>query len=650
MAERNSSGVRCWCGAESAVAYVGAVGTGKTRGLVERVEAFLKEGGEPADVLVFTASPAAADVVAGRIADVCGDLGRGVRVTTPLTFARETLAACAGAPALEGRAHVLADFEANFFLEDMRVTGIKQRRLKEMLKFLQRGWSEMREDEEGWLVTGEEVSLNEFARSRLSFMGSLVRAEATAACVRLLASPEGRQVLERERRGLVVADDFRVMSRASQRLAGLLARGCLAVGWDPVGGLMGEEPYGYADGLDELARQAGERFGRVDLVWSLQDAGPARVVGNLFAQECLAGLATCAPRVRASAEEGSFSVEVAASLSDEMGTVVSEVAACLERGVAAGEVFVVAPTQAWARRAHDALASAGIAASLVGSRQVVGGDVRDTSKCSAALVYTALHLAADPRSDAAWRAWCGFGDYLACSVGVSVLADRMADGGPRACEALAHAAARCRSGAQEGEVPDARKIAARLEVGERMLEKAAGLCGPELLAALACGAVGSDGASVPAELGALLGEVAPDETAAELFARAERSLLAPTFVPGCVKVGDPDALTGQTPRAVVLCGMVNGLVPPLEYFDSSLATIEAQDKMHDRLVRRLIGACGKARERIACTGFARCGVVECETLHLKADRIRLRGGKRVCEFGPSVAVQYLRGEKLARER
>ena len=96
--------------------------------------------------------------------------------------------------------------------------------------------------------------------------------------------------------------------------------------------------------------------------------------------------------------------------------------------------------------------------------------------------------------------------------------------------------------------------------------------------------------------------------------------------------------------------MVNGLVPSLEYFDASLATIEAQDKMHERLVRRLVGTCGKARERIVCTGFARAGVVECETLRLKGERIRLRGGKRVCEFGPSVAVQYLRGEKLARER
>ena len=288
MAERNTSGAPSYCGAESVVAVVGAVGTGKTQALVERVEAFLREGGEPGDALVLAAGPAVADALAARIASACGERGRGVRVTTPLSLARTVLADCADACVLGGRAHVLADFEANFFLEDMRVTGIKQRRLKEMLKFLQRGWSEMREDEEGWLVTGEEVALNDFARSRLAFMGSLVRAEATAACVRLLTSPEGVPVLERERRGLVVADDFGSMSRASQRLAGLLARACLAVGWDPVGGLEGEEPYGYAAGLDELVRAAEERgasFERADLAWSMQEEAPARVVGNLFAQE-----------------------------------------------------------------------------------------------------------------------------------------------------------------------------------------------------------------------------------------------------------------------------------------------------------------------------------------------------------------------------
>ena len=653
MAERNTSGAPSYCGAESVGAVVGAVGTGKTQALVERVEAFLREGGEPGDALVLAAGPAAADALAARIASACGERGRGVRVTTPLSLARTVLADCADAPVLGGRAHVLADFEANFFLEDMRVTGIKQRRLKEMLKFLQRGWSEMREDEEGWLVTGEEVALNDFARSRLAFMGSLVRAEATAACVRLLTSPEGASVLERVRRGLVVADDFGSMSRASQRLAGLLARTCLAVGWDPVGGLAGEEPYGYAAGLDELVRAAeerGARFERVDLAWSMQEEAPARVVGNLFAQECLAGCAACAPRVRPSAGEGSFAVETAGGISGEMGLVAAEVASCLERGMRPDEVFVVAPTEAWARRACDALAAAGVAASRLGTRQAIGGDIRDLSKCAAARAYTALHLAADPRSDAAWRAWCGFGDYLACSVGVSALADRMAQGGPAAAGALARASEGCGADGSVQDVPDARKIAARHAAGERMLEAAAGLRGLDLLALLAREAAGAEDAALPSELAALIGEVGPDETASELFARAERNLLAPTVAPGCVRVGGPDALVGQAPRAVVLCGMVNGLVPSLEYFDASLATIEAQDKMHERLVRRLVDTCGKARERIVCTGFARAGVVECETLRLKGERIRLRGGKRVCEFGPSVAVQYLRGEKLARER
>ena len=67
MAEQNTSGAPSYCGAESVVAVVGAVGTGKTQALVERVEAFLRDGGEPGDALVLAAAPAAADALAARL-------------------------------------------------------------------------------------------------------------------------------------------------------------------------------------------------------------------------------------------------------------------------------------------------------------------------------------------------------------------------------------------------------------------------------------------------------------------------------------------------------------------------------------------------------------------------------------------------------
>ena len=493
MAERNTSGAPSYCGAESVVAVVGAVGTGKTQALVERVEAFLREGGEPGDALVLAAGPAAADALAARIASACGERGRSVRVTTPLSLARMVLAECADACVLGGRAHVLADFEANFFLEDMRVTGIKQRRLKEMLKFLQRGWSEMREDEEGWLVTGEEVALNDFARSRLAFMGSLVRAEATAACVRLLTSPEGVPVLERERRGLVVADDFGSMSRASQRLAGLLAHACLAVGWDPVGGLEGEEPYGYAAGLDELIRAAeerGARFERVDLAWSMQEGVPARVVGNLFSPGVPGG--PCRPAPRASARRpgrGRFpSRRRAASPARWAWSLRRSPPAW--SGACARRRSSSSPPRRRGRGARaTALAAAGVAASRLGTRQAIGGDIRDLSKCAAARAYTALHLAADPAATPPGAP--GVGSATTCLLGGRERPRRPHGAGRSGSGGRPGARVR---GLRRGRVGSrrcrARKIAARRTAGERMLDAAAGLRGLDLLALLAREAAG----------------------------------------------------------------------------------------------------------------------------------------------------------------
>ncbi len=627
-----------YCAAASVRAVVGTAGTGKTQALVEGVCAALEAGTEPDGVLVLAASAPAAAEFARRLHDACGAAADGVRATTPLALAREVLAGNAGTPVLGGRTHVLADFEANFFLEDMRVTGIKQRRLKEMLKFLQRGWSEMREDEEGWLVTGEEVAVNDFARSRLACMGAFVRAEATAACVRLLTEPEGVDALAGLRRPLVVADDFAAMSRASQRLAGLLAGERLLVGWDPLGGLVGEEPYGYAEGLVELEAACPGTFERVDLEESRQAAAPYAAVANLFAQECLAEEGFAAPQADPAAPRGAFSVEVADDLADEMPLVARTVRRLLDGGAAPDEVFVAVPTDAWGRRASDALERAGVACTRVEERQALGGDIRDRAKCGPAIAYTALHLAADPASATAWRAWCGFGDYLACSTGMAKLAERRGATGAALPELLAGL------DAAEDLPVDLEKLRARHAAGRALLARVEGLRGGELLAELSRAALEDEGAEVPAALAALVGEAAPDATADELHARAEQALMALRFEPGRVRVGGYDALIGQAPRALVLCGLVDGLVPPLAYFDLSMATADAQAKMHRRLVARLVGVCGKARETLVCTAFAHAGIVENETLHLKAERIRLRDGRRVCDLGTGAVVRYLRGD------
>ena len=614
----------------------GGPGTGKTRQLVERLVAIVEGGVDPHDVIVFAASAPAAEALAGRIA-AAGDRAASVRVTTPMAFALEGLAASGARAFTGGRDHLLAAFEENFFLEDMRVIGQKQRRLREMLKFLERGWSEMRDDEEGWLITGEERAINEFAREDLRAMGSLHPAEVTAAYVYYLASDA--DALAAAQRPYVFMDDYRAMSRASQRLARLVAQDGLVVTWSTVGGLRGEEPYGYVDGLAELADGA-PTLERVMLAESRLAAAPQRTVANLCAQECMASVE--APALLEGAEPGGFEVLVAPDLNDEMPLLAERVAALVGEGVCApDEVYIAVPSDAWARRACSALAQAGIPASRIEGRQALGGDIRDLTKSAAAAVYTALHLAADPTSAVAWRCWCGFGDYLGCSASMTALAHVVAETGTTLPELLAA----LDRGELVCEAVDCGKALNRYRAGKAVVADAAGLKGTELLRFLAERVLGAP--EVPAPLLGLLGEVDGSEDAATLYARVEKSLFSPVFGAATVRVGGFDAALGQCPRVLVCCGMANGLVPTNDYFELTMATIEAQEKMHARLMERLAALAGKAREAIVCTTFERAGIVEAETLKLKTERVRLREGRRVCDLAPSVCVDYMTGAKLA---
>ncbi len=135
--------------------------------------------------------------------------------------------------------------------------------------------------------------------------------------------------------------------------------------------------------------------------------------------------------------------------------------------------------------------------------------------------------------------------------------------------------------------------------------------------------------------------------APELAARIEAGLAPQVPQQGCVRVGLPDSLIGQSPRVLVLCGLTNGLYPEKGYFDLLERTIDDQAKMHARLIVQLIETCGKAGERLVLSGFTCADILDAEPMKLATERIRLRNRHRVCEFGPSVVVDYITGVKTA---
>ena len=133
-----------------ATRIVGGVGCGKTQQLIERVCSLLSGGEKAGNVLVLCATPQACESftlrlnAAGEEAGVNADE---IAVTTPRALALEVLSD-AEAVRWSGREpRLLTAYEELFLLEDMKVSGLRPKRLREMLKFFYRSWTELADDD-----------------------------------------------------------------------------------------------------------------------------------------------------------------------------------------------------------------------------------------------------------------------------------------------------------------------------------------------------------------------------------------------------------------------------------------------------------------------------------------------------------------------
>lgn len=619
-------------------AYCGVTGTGKTQKLVEECKALIDAGEKPSDILVFAAGRSAAATLEARL-EAAGIAG--VCVTTPVAWALEVLTSDAAREFTGREAHVLNAYERDFFFEDMRVNGAKQHRLREMLKFFYRSWSEMREDEDEWLITVEEKEINRIAKADLHMLRAYHPCEVVAACVRYLMSDAA--VLEGLRVKHVLADDWRAMSRASQRLSELLAGKSLAVTWDTVASLMGEEPYGYAEGLVELKVEC-STLERVDLDEFMGSACAHEAVANLFKQDCISvGVPS-----GACAEAGAPQVRMVSMLDKEPANVVDAVRKALDAGVKPDDIFVTAGRASWVGRMRGALERSGIPASWVEDVAYLHGDIRDPEKCADMAMANAVRLVADPECCLAWRCWCGFGDHLCRSAAFSDLAHALEGTDEVELRDLLFALIGDGELSVGGDMLDRERVEQRVREGKAMLEEAKGLRGTQLVSVIRKH-VCAQGQETP-EFDALIGEVAAHECARELLSRIDAAFIPQVPAEGCVRVGTLDSLIGQTPRVLIVCGLTNGLYPEKGYFDLFQKTIDDQAKMHERLIEQLIEVCGKAGERLVLSGFTHADILDAEPMKLMSERIRLRNGHRVCEFAPSAVVDYATGAKTTYER
>jgi hypothetical protein len=288
----------------SAARIVGGVGCGKTQAIIERVVAAAEAAstaastGTPASaatasILVLCASPQAALAFEQRLATASPAAAAAATVTTPRALALSVLSD-AEAIRWSGRnPRILTAYEELFLLEDMKVSGLRPKRLREMLKFFYRSWTELADDDENWLLAGEETNIHNLLKANLSFMRAIAEPEAANLAVNYLRGHDGARAAH----GFdhVFFDDYQLASRASQQLAGLVARESITIAGDRAACVQVYDSYPYAAGIDEFA-DAHPGAENVELN-ECHNCGASAAAANALQSE----LAECAAKAAASA-------------------------------------------------------------------------------------------------------------------------------------------------------------------------------------------------------------------------------------------------------------------------------------------------------------------------------------------------------------
>lgn len=605
----------------------GRVGCGKTQRLVEAVLNLLAQGVPPREIILFAATPAAACALERRLKAVVPLEDLPLVTTLPL-YALDVLSSPQAEARTGRRGRILMGFEERLLLEDVKTSGVAPRRLSEMLKFFYRSWADLEPMSGDWFYDEQEERV-----FRL-LVGSLRHRESYLACeLPRAAFDYGQRFahdLEAFRRDYVLFDDYQMASRASQCLAGLLARTALLVASEPCARTHGSEDYPHFSGIEELVA-ANPNAVRETLAYSHLSRVVTDAVNLLAADEAL----DARPAPCACTDQGSCEAVAFERPKSELTGVVSLVSHHLSCGARPQGIAVAAATRQWAARIAQALQAEGIAASPL-SRPSLGGDMRHTDTCRAARAFTLLRLAADPEDPLALRSWCGFGDYLAQSALANAVAS--GDAALSLCAGVAFADAPESALLRQQAASATTALAEAAEIVDRL----SGLRGSALIDA-AIVAVGADDDQGAALLRAAAKDAGEQATAPALCDAVQDRVLSPGFVGDGVRVGLPEDFAGQTARVVIMAGLVNGLVLPRRYFDPAQMERDKRPAMLAAEMAKTYACAGKAASTLLFTYFTEAPLAEAESLQLKIHRVRLREGERVCEVHPSETIRTITG-------
>lgn len=298
----------------------------------------------------------------------------------------ETWGAQAGCPRT-GR--LLDANEMDVLIEDVKVSGLKTGRLKEMLKFFRKSISDSESRNSGWLATPEEQKVFAILEENLEARAAIMPCEAAGFALSCLNSPAAPDAADALLAPLfpafagkpvkVFALDFGAMNRCAQELCLALAQTGIVACGNQSCGCAADEPYPNPEGFAQFKASASTTISATGI-----------------AAQRKAPLAASSP-------------------SEEFAAVALAVAGAIGTGTPASAIVVAVPNRIWAANIEKALAAQGVESRIDFGSEKAKGDPRLPGRHDQLRQATLAKLARNPRDLAALRTWLGLGDWLLAS-------------------------------------------------------------------------------------------------------------------------------------------------------------------------------------------------------------------------------------------
>ena len=661
----------------SAECIIGGPACGKTTTLLERARVCAESG--EGSVVYVCASELAADRAKRAISSWCCG---GIEVKTGLELACEVLSdeRCA-ARGLRNR--LIGRAEQRALMEDVKVCGVKRRRLRELVAFLECGWSNLADDDPAWLKTNEEEMVAGLVRGNLEFTGGVLACEASALALRAARGDAALRAAYARDHAFV--DDYERLGRATQFLVNELAVASIAIAAGDVPFVDGGELYPCAEGVREFL-----------------EANPAAMLERLFSCHRPSSVVLLLNALRADGSMKATELSVAsggrdASVArDTSRSRLSPVAPCVGEPMGAAEPSAASSTRD-ASGARDALGGRGDLAGVSGP--VMAGGIVEEFSDIAQRIERAIDQGVSPSrifiasTNRMWRAnvvrylqqvgiaarelasgvrlrtpamrvLVGEGDPLCRSVQIARLREIAQPQGLQLEGALSALAAGALEGADANDplldgLVDAYWIArgkcaesAEASVAERaevpMVE------GPEEPVAESSKALALESAKTPvsedAEELVIEGAKEPAAEGAEVSITKkmygtnagllENGTCGDSY-DNVVMVGAPLDAVDHEFDLVIFGGFVNGFIPSADYCDPAAMVGAARERAHVADIQALYRVVASARHGVVFTGFSECSLEAAERLKLHIARIKLKRGVRMCAIEPSLYASFV---------